>query len=136
MAGARSLDENILSRIRRQSSESFLIRLIDLFLREAPPRLEEAWAGGGAGDFGKVAMAAHTLACLAGNVGAVEVRRLAAAAEEAASRGSVSRRGRGGGGGSAGADRLPALLFDLEVALAEACSCLEAIRAARPDSAR
>ncbi len=120
MAGGNSLDENVLARVRRQRSEGFVIRLIDLFLREAPPRLEEAWAGGREGDPRKVALSAHTLACLAGNVGAVEVRRLAAAAEEAA------------GSGRAGEESLPRLLFDLEVALAEALSCL---RAARPDSA-
>lgn len=119
MAGGNSLDENVLARVRRQRSEGFVIRLIDLFLREAPPRLEEAWAGGRGGDPRKLALAAHTLACLAGNVGAVEVRRLAAAAEEAAGR------------GRAGEESLPRLLFDLEVALAEAASCL---RAARPDS--
>lgn len=120
MAGGDSLDESVLSRIRRQRSESFLARLIDMFLREAPPRLAEAWACGRAGEARKLALAAHTLACLAGNVGAVEVRRLAAAAEEAAE------------GGRAGRERLPRLLFDLEVALAEAVSCL---RAVRPDPA-
>lgn len=120
MAVSRSLDENVLARIRSRRSESFLARLIDLFLREAPPRLEQAWLGGRVGDARAVALAAHTLACLAGNVGAVEVGRLAAAAEAAAE------------GGSAGAARLSAILFDLEVALAEACSCL---RAARPDGA-
>ena len=121
MAGGKSLDENVLARIRGQRSESFLIRLIDLFLREAPPRLDEAWACGRAGDMRRLALAAHTLACLAGNVGAVEVRRLATAAEEAAE------------GGRAGAERMPALLFELEVALCEALSCL---RAARPDPSR
>lgn len=121
MPGYQSLDENVLSRIRRQRSESFLIRLIDLFLREAPPRLEEAWVHARAGEMRGLALSAHTLACLAGNVGAVELRRLAAALEAAAE------------GGRAGGERIPALLYGLDVAMAEARSCL---LAARPDPAR
>lgn len=112
MDSAASLDESLLLRIRSERSGDFLVRLIDLFLREAPRRLEEAWLGGRSGDVRRTALAAHTLACLAGNVGAVAVRRLACESEAAAE------------GGKDGAARLPGLLFDLEVAFAEARACL------------
>lgn len=112
MDSAASLDESLLRRIRSERSDVYLVRLIDLFLREAPRRLEDAWLGGRAGDARRTALAAHTLACLAANVGAVAVRRLACESESAAER------------GKSGAESLPRLLFDLEVAFAEARSCL------------
>lgn len=83
-------------------------RIIDLFLREAPPRLEAAWAAGRIGDFRSVAVAAHTLGCLAVNVGEDGVRGLALRLESAAESGGRC------------APRISALLYDLEIAHAEA----------------
>ena len=112
MTPRASLDQSVLSRIRKEHSDGYLVKVIDLFLREAPPRIDLAWQGGRSGDARKTAVAAHAVGCLAGNVGALWVRGLAADAEKAAA------------GGREGAARLPAILFDLEVAFAEARSCL------------
>lgn len=113
------LDEAVLMRLRSRRSEEFLIRVIDLFLVEAPFRLEEAWLGGRSGDMRLVALTSHFLACLAGNVGAVTVRALALRAEAAADAGDAAR-------------ELPVLLFDLEVAFAEARACLQDARRGLP----
>lgn len=112
MAPGDCVDQAVLLGIRRRRSDGYLIRLIDLLLAEAPARLEEAWLGGRTGDARRTAMAAYTLGCLAGNVGAVALRSLAGQAEAAAA------------GGKEGADRLPGILFDLEVAWAETRWCL------------
>lgn len=130
-----AFDPSALIRLRAGRSEDWLDGVVGLFLREAPSRLEEAWGGGRSGDARRAARAAHVLACLAGNVGAVSVRELAEAAETEADR-MASLRACGGRGvphpRAADADTLPALLFDLEIALAEARSCL---LAARPGAA-
>lgn len=112
MSSAPSLDPSVLARIRARHSDRYLAQVIDLFLREAPPRIDIAWREGPSGDARKIAVAAHAVGCLAGNVGAIWVRGLAADAEKAAA------------GGREGAARLPAILFDLEIAFAEARSCL------------
>jgi hypothetical protein len=98
-----------------------LLRIIDLYLREAPPRLEAAWAAGRRRDARSVAVAAHTLGCLAGNVGAGGVMDAARSLEAAAET------------GSGGAGRIPVLLYDLEIAHAEArIRLMEARRALGP----
>lgn len=104
----RHLEEDGFARRGARRSDGLLPRILDLFLREAPPRLEAAWAAGRIGDFRAVAVAAHTLGCLAVNVGADGVRGLALRLESAAE------------SGSRGAPRISALLYDLEIALAEA----------------
>jgi hypothetical protein len=106
------LDEETLSRIREDRSDAFLRRIIDLFLREAPPRLEEAWGDARAGDLRRLATGLHTLHCLAGNVGALAMGELTACAEEAAESGRPA------------AASLSRILFDLEIAFAETRACL------------
>jgi hypothetical protein len=102
-------------RVARRSG-GLLPRVIDLFLHEAPPRLEAAWDAGRSGDFRAVAVAAHTIGCLAGNVGAEGVRGLALDLEAAAESGG--RRVR----------RVSALLYDLEIAHFEARIHLAEVR--------
>lgn len=126
-----ALDPSVLARLRAGRSEAFLDGVVGLFLREAPPRLEEAWSGGRSGDARRAARAAHVLACLAGNVGALAVQDLASAAESAADHAAAIRvcgDNSAGNSRDSGGAALPEILFDLEIALAEARSCLLAVR--------
>jgi hypothetical protein len=104
----RRPEEGGSARRAARRSDGLRPRIIDLYLREAPPRLEAAWAAGRIGDFRAVAVAAHTLGCLAVNVGADGVRGLALRLESAAESGGRC------------APRISALLYDLEIAHAEA----------------
>jgi hypothetical protein len=108
----KCLDAGVLTKIKRERSEAFLIKLIDLFLKEGPMRIQEAWDAGKAKDMRKLAVAAHILRCLAENIGALTIRDLAAAAENLSS------------GGKEPALFLANILFDLEIAFAETRSCL------------
>jgi hypothetical protein len=109
---AKCLDTDVLLKIKQQRSEAFLLKLIDLFLKDGPMRIQEAWDGGKAKDMKKVALAAHILRCLAENIGAVSIRDFAAAAETASSTGKET------------SIFLAHILFDLEIAYAETRSCL------------
>lgn len=108
----KCLDADVLMKIKQERSEAFLLKLIDLFLKDGPMRIQEAWDGGKAKDMKKAALASHILRCLAENIGAVSIRDLSAAAEKAAS------------GGAATSIFLSHILFDLEIAFAETRACL------------
>jgi hypothetical protein len=108
----KCLDSDVLTKIKQERSEGFLVKLIDLFLKDGPMRIQEAWEGGKAKDLKKAALSAHILRCLAENIGAVSIRELAASAESAAS------------GGKEAAVFLSHILFDLEIAFAETRACL------------
>lgn len=108
----KCLDSDVLTKIKQERSEAFLVKLIDLFLKDGPMRIQEAWDGGKAKDLKKAALSAHILRCLAENIGAVSIRDLAASAETAAS------------GGKESALFLSHILFDLEIAFAETRACL------------
>ncbi len=112
MSASKCLDEDLLQKIKSERSEAYLIRLIDLFLKDAPIRIEEAWMGGKAKDLRKVAVATHILRCLAENVGAITIRDLCSAAEASAE------------GGKEAAMFLSHILFDLEIAYVETRNCL------------
>jgi hypothetical protein len=112
MPSGKCLDVLLLDKIKNQRSESFLIRLIDLFLKDAPMRIDEAWKAGKAKDYRKVVVASHILRCLAENIGAINIRDLAAAAEVSAD------------GEHEASAFLGNILFDLEIAFAEVRICL------------
>ena len=108
----KCLDPDVLAKIRQERSEAYLIKLIDMFLKEAPMRIQEAWDGGKAGDYKKAALSAHILRCLAENIGAISIRDLAGNSETAASGGKEATLG------------VSQILFDLEIAFAETRACL------------
>jgi hypothetical protein len=108
----KCLDADVLLKIKQERSEAFLLKLIDLFLKDGPMRIQEAWDGGKAKDLKKAALSAHILRCLAENIGALSIRDLAYAAEKAAS------------GGKDTSIFLTHILFDLEIAFAETRACL------------
>ncbi|GEM_PF-3485017 len=109
---AKCLDADVLMKIKQERSAAFLLKLIDLFLKDGPMRIQEAWDGGKSKDMKKVALSTHILRCLAENIGALCIRDLAAAAETAST------------GGKETALFLTNILFDLEIAFAETRSCL------------
>lgn len=108
----KCLDADVLAKIKQERSEEYLVKLIDMFLKEGPMRIQEAWDGGRAGDFRKAGLAAHILRCLAENIGALSIRDLAASAEAAASGGKETRLG------------VSRILFDLDIAFADTRACL------------
>lgn len=100
--------------------DAYLRQCADLFLREAPRRVEDLWAAGEARQWRSAAVTAHALGCLAANVEARELRELAARAERAA------------GQGNRAVTVLPKILFDLEVAFAETRASLRRAGEGRP----
>jgi HPt (histidine-containing phosphotransfer) domain-containing protein len=106
------LDPQALERLRRLGKGGKFVRdMIDLFLSYAPARLADAHAGLQSGDLGAVATAVHPLKSGAGNMGALTVQDLAGQIEQLASEQKP--------------DTLPALLQELDLALARAQSQLE-----------
>ncbi len=83
----RSLDVGILQRLQRLGDDSFVFKMIDLFLDYAPRRIAAARAAQAAGNFAAVEEAVHPLKSSAGNVGACQVQALAARIEELAEHG-------------------------------------------------
>jgi DNA-binding response OmpR family regulator len=69
---------------------AILPRLIELFLRDAPRRIEEMQAAVDAGDLQALKRAGHTLAGSAANLGAGEVAQLSAALEAQARQGTTA----------------------------------------------
>ena len=101
------------SRRRKRKSHEFLSRSREIFLREAPARMEAMWVAGKARHMTGVAVAAHTLRCLAENLDAEQLAEAAAAAEDAAAGDQLS------------AAQLPEILYQLEIAYTEIKAALE-----------
>ena len=113
------VDLEAVARLRRLGKGGPFVReMIDLFLGHAPAKLAEAQAGLQASDLSAVEKAVHSLKSSAGNVGARVVRDLAAQIERLAS-------------ARQGAD-LPALMHELESALAHASTRLGEVRLSEP----
>lgn len=112
MNGKDELDSQALERLRVMGKGVKFVRdMIDLFLSYAPAKLADAHAGLKSGDLRAVAAAVHPLKSGAGNIGARAVQDLAGQIEELATEGK--------------ADTLPALLQELDLALARARIRLE-----------
>jgi HPt (histidine-containing phosphotransfer) domain-containing protein len=95
---------------------AILPRLIELFLRDAPRRIEEMQAAAASGDLQALKYSAHTLAGSAANLGAGEVAQLSAALEAQARQGIAA----------GAAERLKALRRAFERAHAELSKAAEA----------
>ncbi|MGK7311106.1 MAG: Hpt domain-containing protein [Candidatus Longimicrobiales bacterium M2_2A_002] len=85
MMGQRALDDSALARLDRIGGGSFIVEMIDLFLENAPIRLEAARAAHDAGDLATLHRAVHSLKSTAANLGARSLQRAAEAAEDRAS---------------------------------------------------
>jgi HPt (histidine-containing phosphotransfer) domain-containing protein len=113
MVSGQRLEGDATSRQKRRKSEDFLRRASGLFLREAPARVEELWSAGKSKQLARVAVAAHTLGCLAENLDADPLIALAKAVETAASGDNLS------------IAQLPEILYELEIAYAELAAGLQ-----------
>lgn len=114
MPEERCIDDAALEKLRKLGGPEFVVKMLDLFLENAPVRIEAARAGQRAGDLKAVEMAVHSLKSSAGNLGARELQQIAGRIED------LAEAGKG--------DGLSALLDDLESTFARVKTCLEAER--------
>ena len=115
MNQSEELDPQALERLRLLGKGvKFVGDMINLFLSYAPDRLAAAHAGLQSGDLRAVAAAVHPLKSGAGNLGAHAVQELAGQIEQLATEQKP--------------DTLPALLQELDLALARAQTRLEEIK--------
>lgn len=112
------LDKTAIERLRRLGGDAFLAEMIDLFLENAPRRIEAAREADARRDFAGVRRAVHSLKSTAGNVGARRVQALAEQIEETA--------------GDGDSDRVAPLLEELE---AEWLNVRKELGQERPESA-
>ena len=115
MNASDELDPQALERLRvLGKGVKFVQDMIDLFLSYAPAKLADARAALQSGDLRAVATAVHPLKSGAGNIGARVVQDLAGQIEQLAA--------------DEKSDTLPALLQELDLALARAQSQLQEIK--------
>ena len=105
MNRSECVDEAALIKLRKLGGASLLGQIIDLFLENAPKRIEAARVGERAGDLKSVERAAHSLKSSARNVGATRLGELAERIEHLA----AGRK----------CDEIPDLLSSLEEAYSE-----------------
>lgn len=110
------IDLTALLRLRQLGGDGFLKEMIDLFLEFVPQRIDLALAGERVGDFSAVAHAGHSLKSSAGNLGVTSIQTLAVDIEQKANENNR--------------DAVRGLLCDLEIAFAEAKTCLQAVKRA------
>jgi HPt (histidine-containing phosphotransfer) domain-containing protein len=73
-----------LDMLRRVGDGSLLVRMIDIFLKNAPERLDSARAGVESGERRAVELASHSLKSSAGQLGGVALQHASAAVEKMA----------------------------------------------------
>ena len=106
------LDPAALSRLERLGGPPFVARILDLFLREAPPKVAALRAALDARDADAVAYWAHALMSSSGNLGATRMQELVRRVEHDALAGRWKP--------------LPALVAELEAAFTTARTGLAA----------
>ncbi|WP_273844167.1 PAS domain S-box protein [Rubrobacter calidifluminis] len=91
--GEPPLDPTILDNLRELAGEDdpdLVSELVEMYLEDAPRRIEEIRRALHAGDAHALAQAAHTLKGSSGNMGATRVQELAAGLQEAGDSGDLS----------------------------------------------
>jgi HPt (histidine-containing phosphotransfer) domain-containing protein len=78
------VDLKALDRLRRLGGDELVVKMIDLFVSHAEPKVELAVAGFDAGDLNVVERSVHSIRSSAANVGAEELREVAAKIERLA----------------------------------------------------
>lgn len=78
------VDDAAIDRLTRIGGADFVVEMIDLFLENAPGRLQAARKALASGDHGALYQAAHSLKSTSANVGARRLQTLAAQLEEQA----------------------------------------------------
>jgi len=89
----RTLDPTALRRLQRLGDNTFVCKMIEVFLDYAGKKIAEARVAQAAGNLTGVEQAVHPLKSSAGNVGADRVRTLAVQIEELAERGQAETLG-------------------------------------------
>ncbi len=107
------LEQSALDRLKEWGGDKLLGQMIRLFLENAPGRMSQIRAGLNGGDIKETEKGAHSLKSSSANVGAHQVRAIAADMERAAA------------GGDPGA--VLALLPSLESAFSRAVTALESV---------
>ena len=84
------LDPSAFQRLREWGGDALLGKIVALFLRHAPTRLEEVEEGAAEADLDRIERGAHSLKSSAANVGGVALQDLASRLEMAAESGDWS----------------------------------------------
>lgn len=118
MTDDASIDPDALDRLREWGGEKLLSQMVRLFLENSVTRMDQIRGGAESGDLTEAEQGAHSLKSSAANVGAQEVRTLAAEMEGLASAGDL--------------EGLKGLVPRLNEAYASARARLEAIEQGMP----
>ena len=113
MSESAILDQAALDRLREWGGEKLLGQMVRLFLDNSVARMDQIRTGAQGGDIEEAEKGAHSLKSSAANIGAEQLRTLAASMEHRAADGEV--------------DACSALLPELENAYAQARAALEEI---------
>lgn len=119
MTDDSSIDIAALDRLRDWGGEKLVVEMLRLFLENSPLRVDQIRAGTSSGDASEAEKGAHSLKSSAANVGARDLRAVAAEMEEVAHAEDV--------------EGLKVLLPRLEEAYASARARLEAIQRGTPE---
>ncbi len=85
------LDRSVLEGLRELGDQELLAELADLFLEDAPPKLEALREAIGSGDASSVGQVAHALKGSSGNMGALRMSTICAELEDAGHSGELER---------------------------------------------
>lgn len=85
----RLLDPGAFVRLREWGGDTLVGKMVDLFLKNAPERMEEVRSGVAEGDPHRAERGAHSLKSSAGNMGAERLRILCQLTEDAAEEGDL-----------------------------------------------
>jgi HPt (histidine-containing phosphotransfer) domain-containing protein len=113
------IDPEALDRLREWGGDKLLTQMVKLFLENSAKRMDQIRAGADGDDLSEANSGSHSLKSSAANVGATEVRRLAADIEAASGEGDQ--------------DTVQGLLPELETAYAEVRAALETIAEGHPE---
>ena len=89
MSDSRNLNPASLERLHRLGGDSFVCKMLELFLDYAGKKIIEARAAQAAGNFDGVEKAVHPIKSSAGNVGACRIQELAILIETFAREGKI-----------------------------------------------
>ena len=100
MVQEKGFDESVLDKFMDLGGADFIVKMIDLFIKNASNRIAEAQAGEQAGDLPAIQRAVHSLQSSAGNFGSNRLIALSRQIESCA----IEHK----------ADEIPSLLAELE----------------------
>lgn len=93
MNNSHQLDFSVIARLRKTGGNTLLKRIFDLFLENAPKRVESALSGKAVGNLDLVERSVHSLNSSAANIGARSIQSLATQIESLAESGQADKIG-------------------------------------------